>query len=182
MKPLLMIMAGIGLTVLCWGMYGPVLQRGQEQLGNSHLKPLICVGIGFFIVAIVLPVAVLASQGKLGGDWSFGGISWSLIAGAAGACGALGIAMALSYGGRSVFVMPLVFGGAPVISTLLAMYWSKAYREGVSPVFYAGLILVIVGAATVVTFAPRPYRGSAAPPAPVESIAADSGTAGGRTS
>jgi hypothetical protein len=181
MKPLL-IMAGIGLTVLCWGMYGPVLHRGQEQLGNSRLKPLICVGIAYFIVAIVLPVAVLASQGKLGGDWSFAGISWSLIAGAAGAIGALGITLALSHGGRPVFVMPLVFGGAPVINTLLAMYWTRAYREGVSPVFYAGLILVIAGAATVLTFAPRPHPGSAAQPAPVESISAGSGGPGGRAS
>lgn len=181
MKPLL-IMAGIALTVVCWGMYGPVLHEGQEQLGRSRLKPLICVGIAYFVVAIVLPVGLLASRGELGGDWSFGGISWSLVAGAAGAVGALGITLALSSGGRPVYVMPLVFGGAPVINTLLAMYWSKAYREGVSPVFYAGLILVIAGAATVLTFAPRPHKAPAGEPLSTHSPAADSGSPSGSDS
>ena len=90
--------------------------------------------------------------------------------------------MAVSHGGRPVYVMPLVFGGAPVINTLLAMYWSRAYRDGVSPVFYAGLILVIAGAATVLTFAPRPHPASGAQPAPVESLSVGSGAPGGRAS
>jgi hypothetical protein len=52
------------------------------------------------------------------------------------------------------------------------MYMSKAYRQGVSPVFYAGLILVIAGAATVLVFAPRAPKPAAhkAEPAP-ESVA-----------
>ncbi len=154
MKPLL-IMAGIMLTVTCWGMYGPVLHEGQHHLGNNRLKPLICVGVAYFIVAIILPIAILASRGQLMGDWSFSGISWSLVAGAAGAFGAMGIILALTSGGRPVYVMPIVFGGAPVVNVALSMYWSKAWKEGISPIFYAGLILVVVGAATVLVFAPK---------------------------
>jgi hypothetical protein len=127
-------------------------------MGNSRLKPLICVGVSYFIVAIVVPMLVLASQGELRGSWTFPGVSWSLMAGAVGAIGAIGIIIALSFGGRPVYVMPLVFGGAPVVNTLFTMYWTKAYREGVSPVFYAGLILVIAGAATVLVFAPKAHR------------------------
>ena len=78
----------------------------------------------------------------------------------------------MAYGGKPIYVMPLVFGGAPVINTMFSMYMSKAYRQGVSPVFYAGLILVIAGAATVLVFAPRAPKPAAhkSEPAP-ESVA-----------
>ncbi|MHB0955058.1 MAG: hypothetical protein ACYC6N_10850 [Pirellulaceae bacterium] len=164
MKGILLTAAGIALAVACWGIYGPVLHEGQHLMGNSRLKPLICVGVAYFIVAIIVPVVVLASQGELGGHWTFAGVSWSLAAGAAGAVGAMGIILALSFGGRPIYVMPLVFGGAPVVNTLFAMYWTKAYREGISPVFYAGLILVIAGAATVLIFAPRAPKPGNQPP------------------
>jgi hypothetical protein len=154
MKPLL-IMAGIALTVACWGMYGPVLHEGQHHLGNSRIKPLICVGAAYFLVAIILPVGILASRGELAGDWTASGITWSMMAGAAGAFGAMGIILALTSGGRPVYVMPIVFGGAPVVNVFLSMYWSKAWKQGVSPIFIAGLILVVVGAATVLVFAPK---------------------------
>ena len=50
----LAILAGIALTVLCWGSYGPVLHNGQNGLDNSKLKPFICVGIAYFVVAIIV--------------------------------------------------------------------------------------------------------------------------------
>ena len=166
MKGVLLTTAGIALAVACWGIYG------SHHMGNSRLKPLICVGIAYFIVAIIVPIAALASQGQLRGDWNLPGVSWSLAAGAAGAFGAIGIILALAYGGKPIYVMPLVFGGAPVINTMFSMYMSKAYRQGVSPVFYAGLILVIAGAATVLVFAPRAPKPAAhkSEPAP-ESVA-----------
>ncbi len=172
MKGVLLTTAGIALAVACWGIYGPVLHEGSHHMGNSRLKPLICVGIAYFIVAIIVPIAALASQGQLRGDWNLPGVSWSLAAGAAGAFGAIGIILALAYGGKPIYVMPLVFGGAPVINTMFSMYMSKAYRQGVSPVFYAGLILVIAGAATVLVFAPRAPKPAAhkSEPAP-ESVA-----------
>ena len=70
----------------------------------------------------------------------------------------MGIILALTSGGRPIYVMPIVFGGAPVINVFLSMYWSKAWKEGISPIFYAGIILVIAGAATVLIFAPRPHK------------------------
>ena len=59
------------------------------------------------------------------GHWSSTGIFWSLAAGAAGAMGALGIILALAFRGSPLYVMPLVFGGAPVVNTFLTMYWGK---------------------------------------------------------
>ncbi|MHB8972591.1 MAG: hypothetical protein ACYC3X_21625 [Pirellulaceae bacterium] len=171
MKGILLTAAGIALGIACWGIYGPVLHEGQHYMANSRLKPLICVGVAYFIVAIVVPVLVLASQGELRGGWTFAGISWSLAAGAAGAIGAIGIILALSFGGRPIYVMPLVFGGAPVVNTLFSMYLTKAYKEGISPIFYAGLILVIAGAATVLIFAPRAPKPEGTPPAPTAKVA-----------
>jgi uncharacterized membrane protein len=164
MKPLL-ILAGIAMTIMCWGMYGPVLHVGQDGLENNRLKPLICVGMAYFLIAIIVPVLFLSSTGQLGGGWHFKGVTWSMLAGTAGALGALGIILALSSGGKPIYVMPLVFGGAPVVNVLLAMYWSKAYKEGISPLFYAGLILVVVGAVTVLVFQPRSHHKKSASPA-----------------
>ena len=81
-----------------------------------------------------------------------------MLAGVAGALGGLGIFLALTSGGRTIFVMPIVFGGAPVVNTFLSMYWSKAWKQGVNPIFYVGLMLVILGAATVLIYAPKPGK------------------------
>ena len=133
-------------------------------MGNSRLKPLICVGVAYFIVAIIVPVLVLASQGELRGDWTFAGMSWSLIGGRGGSLRRDRDRAGAVVRGRPIYVMPLVFGGAPVVNTLFTMYWTKAYKEGVSPIFYAGLILVIAGAATVLVFAPKAHRHQPATP------------------
>ena len=148
-----MILAGIVLTVLCWGSYGPVLHKGQHGLENNRLKPLICVGVAYFVVAIIVPTIYLASRGDLSGGWSFGGTSWSLLAGAVGALGALGFIIALSSGGSPIVVMPLVFGGAPVLTVFIYLVSSNTERP--NPIFYAGLILLIVGATVVQIFKPK---------------------------
>ena len=158
MKSILLIAAGITLTVACWGVYGPVLHKGQTDLGGNRLKPLICVGAAYLVVAMILPIGILFSQGELSGGWTASGIRWSMLAGIAGAMGAMGIILALTSGGKTIYVMPLVFGCAPVVNTFLSMYWSKSWKESVSPIFYVGLVLVIVGAATVLVFAPKPSQ------------------------
>lgn len=152
---ILLIAAGIALTVACWGMYGPVLHKGQAGLNGDRLKPLICVGAAYFIVAILLPSGILMARGELGGDWPATGITWSMMAGVAGALGAMGIILALTSGGRTIYVMPLVFGGAPVVNTFLSMFMTKE-KQSIHPIFYVGLVLVITGAALVLTYAPKP--------------------------
>jgi hypothetical protein len=82
------------------------------------------------------------------------GTFWSLLGGTFGAVGALGIIMAFNFGGKPVFVMPLVFGGAPVINTLVSVS-SRHLWGHVNALFYAGLILVVVGAAMVLVMGPR---------------------------
>src|SRR5262245_13935041 len=98
-------------TVLCWGIYGVMLHRGQVQLGNP-LRALLCVGVAYFLIGVLLPVAALSAQGQLGGFTITGSIT-ATIAGALGAFGAVCIIYAFRAGGLPVVVMPLVFGGAP---------------------------------------------------------------------
>jgi len=145
--------ASIALVICCWGSYGPVLHIGQAAMHNSRLRPLICVGIAYFAIAVIVPNLWLAAAPEAS-DYYFSGTVWSLAAGAAGAIGALGIIMAFNYGGKPVYVMPLVFGGAPVVNTLFTTYTSGLWGE-VNALFIAGLLLVIAGSATVLVFAPR---------------------------
>jgi hypothetical protein len=149
----------IALTVVCWGVYGPVLHKGQMLMQGSRLRPLICVGLAYLAVAVVVtPLIVQAWQGSA--EWNkmtFVGSLWSFAGGTAGAVGALGIILAFTFGGKPNYVMPLVFGGAPVINTLVTVGPGLANGsiKEISPFFYAGLIIVIAGAATVLVFAPK---------------------------
>ena len=51
-------------AVLSWGAYGAMLHMGQQQLG-SPLKALLCVGVAYGLIGILLPVAMLGQQGEL---------------------------------------------------------------------------------------------------------------------
>jgi hypothetical protein len=182
MKTLAALLGAIFLAMICWGVYGPVLREGQLSMNGSTLRPFICVGLAYFLIAVLAPILVLRLRGEVG-QWSTTGIIWSLAAGAAGAIGALGVILAMKFRGDPLYVMPLVFGGAPVVNTFLTMYWSKTFGQ-ISPVFIAGLILVIVGAVTVLVFRPQGHgpAAAAAPPAAQPAAQAPADAAGAATS
>jgi hypothetical protein len=146
----------IVLAVVSWGAYGPVLHKGQAAMHHSRLRPLICVGLAYFVIAVIVPNMILAEVPEPSSYAKFGTL-WSLAAGAFGALGALGIILAFNFGGRPVFIMPLVFGGAPVMNTLFSVTRHGMWGE-INAFFWAGLILVIAGAAMVLVFAPRGER------------------------
>ena len=106
-------------AVLSWGAYGALLHQGQTQLGNP-LKALLCVGVAYFLIGVIIPVATLSSQGALSG-FNTSGLITATIAGALGAAGAACIIWAFRAGGLPIYVMPLVFGGAPIVNVLLTM-------------------------------------------------------------
>ena len=149
------LLLSIATTIICWGAYGPVLHNGQAAMQHSRLRPLLCVGLAYFAIAVVVPNMLLATPGFAEqSSYNFWGTTWSLAAGAAGAVGALGIIMAFNFGGKPVYVMPLVFGGAPVVNTFATVIKNGQISD-LDPFFLAGLILVIVGAALVLIFAPK---------------------------
>ena len=144
----------MALTICCWGAYGPVLHRGQLAMGGSRLRPLLCIGIAYFLIAVLVPLALLRPLGDEG-VWSVGGTLWSVAAGSLGALGALGAILAFTLGGKPFTVMPVVFGLAPVINTLTTSLLQGVSLREISPFFLAGMLIVGLGAATVLVFAPR---------------------------
>lgn len=148
------ILMGIALTALCWGSYGPLFHEGQHALAGERLKPLICVGLAYLAVGVILPCILLAMQGELWTNWTVSGFIWSFAAGTAGAIGALGIIIAMTNGGAPWLVMPLVFGLAPIVTTFISLS-SKGLWSSASPLFFAGIILVLAGAVTVLLTAPK---------------------------
>ncbi|MEK6250021.1 MAG: hypothetical protein N2C12_17690 [Planctomycetales bacterium] len=154
---------GIAMAVFCWGVYGPILHKGQMKMNGSRLRPLICVGLAYFGIAVAIP-SLLLSAGVDGGwgSYDFTGSIWSLFAGGAGVLGALGVIMAFNFGGKPIYVMPLIFGGAPVVNTFISIYKTQQIGQ-IAPMFWSGLILVIVGAAVVLVFSPKGKPHTATP-------------------
>jgi hypothetical protein len=171
---LVMQVLSIAMVALCWGSYGPTLHKGQAAMMNSRLRPLLCVGLAYFVIAVLLPPFILMNAPEASRFSNLSGTFWSTMAGAAGAVGALGIIMAFNFGGKPIFVMPLIFGGAPVVATITSTA-RQGLMDELGPFFYAGLILVIAGAAMVLVFAPKsgPHAPAHASPAPAPEPAPD---------
>ncbi len=192
MRNTALLCASIALTILCWGLYGQVLLKGQIQMAESavarlaqpdaaaatsttttttssdgktsttvtshvhpaFLRPFVCVGLAYFLIGVIVPAVWLHLYGEKG-DWTVTGLIWSFAGGALGALGAFGIILAFKFGGRPIYVMPLVFGGAPVVNAFLTIYLARRTKE-IGPLFLAGLVMVALGAVTVLLRAPSP--------------------------
>jgi len=150
---MLWIMFAIG-AALSWGVYGAMLHQGQVRLG-SPLRALLCVGVAYFLIGVIVPVAMLASQGQLGGQgWNTFGATTATAAGALGAIGAVCIILAFKNKGLPTYVMPLVFGGAPVINVLVTMLIHPP-KTAPNPLLFVGFLLVVLGASMVLYFRPQ---------------------------
>jgi hypothetical protein len=134
----------------CRGAYA-LLGLGTAQLANP-LKALLCVGVAYFLIGVIIPVASLSAQRSLSAFNSTGLIT-ATIAGALGAVGAACIIYAFRYGGLPVYVMPLVFGGAPIVNVLVSMVIHPP-KAAISPMLYLGCLLASVGAGMVLYFRP----------------------------
>ena len=138
-------------AVLSWGVYGVLLHQGGVQLGNP-LKALLCVGVAYFLIGVLVPVGALSAQGGLG-SFNSSGLITATIAGALGAIGAACIIYAFRFGGLPLYVMPLVFGGAPIVNVFYSMMVHPP-KNPVNPMLYVGLLFASVGAAMVLYFRP----------------------------
>ncbi len=138
-------------AVLAWGVYGAALGKGTALLHNP-LKALLCVGGAYFLIGVLFPVLALSGQGGVTG-FTTGGTVWATIGGALGAIGAVCIIYAFRNGGMPNYVMPLVFGGAPVINVLVTMAMQPP-KNAPSPMLYLGFLLVVSGAGMVLYYKP----------------------------
>ena len=165
------------LTVLSWGVYGVLLHIGRSgmpmgaETPHAGLKAFLWVGIAYFVVAVVGPLIVLKARGS---NFSFAGpgMTWSFVAGVAGALGAFTLVLALGAaavtmkGAAPSAVMPIVFGGAPIVNAFVAMmvHPPEGGFKAVPLPFLAGIVLAAVGAFLVAKYAPT-NQGAAAKPA-----------------
>jgi hypothetical protein len=154
------------LTVLSWGVYGVLLHtaRGKMPMGveaqHAGLKAFLFVCVAYALIG----VAAAALLKVRGSNWSMtgDGITWSLIAGSAGAVGAftlvlaLGAASPIYKGAAAAAVMPIVFGGAPIVNTLVAMalHPPEGGIKSIPMPFIIGCVLAASGAFLVAKYAP----------------------------
>ena len=139
-------------AALSWGIYGPMLHQGQVKLG-SPFRALLCVGVAYFLVGVLVPVIALAMQGQLSRGWTMSGAMGATAAGMLGAIGAVCIIYAFRAGGLPTYVMPLVFGGAPVVNALFTMFMHPP-KVTPNPLLWVGMVMVSVGAALVLYYKP----------------------------
>src|SRR5262249_2478012 len=128
------------LAGLSWGVYVPIIFFGGSELGGksgSRIMAILCVGLAYFVVAVLLPILLFAtglqkwSEVNVNGN----GLVFSALAGLAGAVGAICVVFATkaAIGAAAedgvppstykVFIAPLIFGLAPVINVLVSMLW-----------------------------------------------------------
>src|SRR5262245_46531240 len=155
-------------TVLAWGLYEFLLHLGQLGMAdpaNGRIKSFLCVGVAYVLVAVLAPLALLLSAKA---SWSFPGkgLVLSILAGIAGAVGALCVLLAFGAKGNPAVVMSIVFAGAPVVNAVVALLvhppeggWGSLRWQ-----FIAGIVLAALGGLLVMRYRPAsPPPG--APPA-----------------
>jgi hypothetical protein len=137
-------------AVLSWGVYVPVLHEGQQTIGGKpetkSLRAFLCVGLAYFVTAVLVPVALLVIRGEAF-DFTARGITFATLGGVAGAAGALCIVLAIGAGGSPLYIAPLVFAGAPIVNVLVSLAWKPVGVPG--PLFFTGLLMAAVGAGLV---------------------------------
>ena len=145
-------LAYVAGAFLSWGVYGSMLHDGQTRLG-SPMRALLCVGIAYFLIGVLVPLAALFTQGEGVRGFNSGGTTMATIAGALGALGAVCIIFSFRAGGTPTYVMPLVFGGAPLVNVLYTMYMHPP-KQAPNPLLYVGFLITAIGAGMVLYFKP----------------------------
>jgi len=141
-------------VVLCWGAYVPTLHHGQLGFGgkNTAVRAFLFVGVAYFLVAVLVPIAMLIAKAEPA-EFARPGIQISILAGVLGALGAFCVIMSFKTGGKPIYVAPLVFAGAPIVNTVVSMVWDRPAKPP-SVWFYAGILVAAAGAAIVLRFKP----------------------------
>ncbi len=139
-------------AILSWGLYGVMLHQGQVSLGNP-LRALLCVGVAYVLIAVLVPVGALVSQGELRHFNGTGTVA-ATVAGALGALGAVCIIYSFRAGASPLYVMPLVFGGAPLVNVVSTAILHPP-KSAPNPMLYLGFLLAAIGAAIVLYYRPQ---------------------------
>jgi hypothetical protein len=163
----------VTLAGLAWGTYVPLIFYGGSELGgkpSSRLLAILCVGVAYFLIGVVYPAVYLSmTPAAKQPNWSSPvGLTFAGLAGAAGALGAICVIFATKSAieaakesGRppatyKLYIAPLIFGLAPVINTVVSVFWHPEKKEPfhfglIMPhwILWVGIVLVGLGAALV---------------------------------
>ena len=144
---------------LAWGTYVPLVFFGGQMLtGDLKTAPLggrlasiLCVGVAYFVLAVVIPVALMMTRDDTKPDWKSVGLVFSSLAGVAGAVGAICVIFASKAATDAaklegltgadiakyrMYIAPLIFCLAPIINTVLSAIWHPDARSGDWAVFH----------------------------------------------
>ena len=176
------VLAFVAGAALSWGVYVPLVHDATTRFGST-LRAFLMVGIAYFLVAVLIPSFFIFYKGdptakdsaKL--NWATPSITFGILAGIAGAAGALCVIFAVKEAGSAApfIVAPLVFAGAPIINTIVSVtiFAHGKKFESLSASFYIGLVVAIAGMLLVMFNKPNEIKASAQP------VAAFAATAGG---
>lgn len=173
----LLVATFVAGAALSWGVYVPLVHLATTKIG-SNLRAFLMVGVAYFLVAVLVPslfIFVLKSDptAKPNVNWATGSLLWGLLAGVAGAVGALCVIFATRDASiltnkitGPLLVAPLVFAGAPIINTIASMtiFAHGQKLPAPAPQFYAGLVIAALGMVMVMVYkpvAPTPAEGTA---------------------
>jgi hypothetical protein len=129
------------LAGLAWGTYVPIIFYGGTELSTGpgtiggRLASILCVGIAYFVLAVVVPVVLMAVRDDAQPAWKTNGLIFSGLAGVAGAVGAICVIFAskaavdaakaegVNPATYRIYIAPLIFSLAPAINTVLSLLW-----------------------------------------------------------
>ena len=173
---------------LAWGTYVPLVFYGGTELTTrpgtigGRLASILCVGVAYFVLAVVVPIALMAARDDAKPVWKPTGLVFSSLAGIAGAVGAICVIFAskaavdqakldgVNPATYRIYIAPLIFALAPAINTLLSLVWHPKpdnpwYFEFDVPGWKlpAGIVLVAIGTFLVLYSKEEAEAGKAKP-------------------
>lgn len=136
------------LAGLSWGTYVPLIFFGGQVLTTrpgtigGRLASILCVGVAYFVMAVVVPVVMMSLRDDAKPEWKTNGLIFSGLAGVMGAVGAICVIFAskaavdqarldgLDPATYRIYIAPLIFCLAPMINTLLSLVWHPDPKTG----------------------------------------------------
>jgi uncharacterized membrane protein len=169
---------------VCWGTYVPLIAYGGRQLGGNRYGAFLCVGLAYFLIAVLLPLALFMTGAEKKPTITTNGVTFSALAGVAGALGALCVIFAAKASPEpryALYIAPIIFTMAPILNTLISLVWQpgqSALQFGLPETlpgwkFYIGVLMAAVGAGLVLYSKEEGHDAKAAlarPPAAVASV------------
>jgi hypothetical protein len=184
---------------LAWGTYVPIIFYGGTELTTKpgtiggRLASILCVGIAYFVMAVLIPVVVMNLSSDAKPEWKMNGLVFSGLAGVAGAVGAICVIFAskaavdaakaegVNPATYRVYIAPLIFALAPMINTLLSLVWHPKAGEPwhfTAPAISGwklpvGILLVAIGTFFVLMSKEEAEASKAKPPTPAPATPTD---------